>query len=442
MPNIIRIEAKQEAARLIRVAAYARVSSGKDAMIHSLAAQVSHYSRLIQSHNGWSYVGVYADEAITGTKDERPEFQRMLDDCRAGKIDLIITKAVSRFARNTITILSTVRELKEMCVDVYFEEQNIHSTSADGELMLTILASFAQEESRSVSENCKWTIRERFKNGEPPFFRCYGYKWVEGQLQVVPEEAAVVKRIFEDYLSGMGLPTIIRNLNEEGIPSRDGCHWSNVSLSYILRNERYIGDLLLQKEYVADHISKKKVRNNGELPQYYVTDAHEPIISRELFNAVQEEAERRREKYACKDGPTIGRVYPFTGRINCCTCGGRYRRKMANSGSKYAHPIWICNTFNQKGKAACASKQIPESILYDTLAELLGLPAFDDDVFEEVVDHIDVTGSNLLRISFTDGSTKDITWHDHSRKDSWTSDKKADAATAARKGHGKRWQEQ
>lgn len=435
MPKVTKIAPKVQAARLLRVAAYARVSCGKDAMLHSLSAQVSQYSRLIQSHSGWQYVGVYADEATTGTKDDRADFQRLLDDCRAGKIDMVITKSVSRFARNTVILLSTVRELKALGIDVYFEEQNIHSTSADGELMLTILASFAQEESLSVSENCKWSIREKFKKGEPSFFRCYGYRWVEGQLQVVPEEAAVVKRIFEDYLSGMGLPAICRDLDDAGIPSREGGKWTSFVVYYILRNERYIGDLLLQKEYVTDHISKKKVRNHGELPQYYVSDAHEPIISREVFEAVQEETERRRQKYAPKDGPTIGKVFPFTGKLNCCTCGGRYRRKMANCGSKYVHPIWICNTFNKNGKAACASKQIPESTLFDTVAGVLGLPEFDADIFDEVVDHIDVTGPNLIRVCFKDGSVKDAAWHDRSRKKSWTPEMRARAAEYARKGH-------
>lgn len=435
MPKVTKIAPKVQAARLLRVAAYARVSCGKDAMLHSLSAQVSQYSRLIQSHSGWQYVGVYADEATTGTKDDRADFQRLLDDCRAGKIDMVITKSVSRFARNTVILLSTVRELKALGIDIYFEEQNIHSISADGELMLTILASFAQEESLSVSENCKWSIREKFKNGEPSFFRCYGYKWVDGQLQIVPEEAAVVKRIFEAYLNGKGLPAICKELNEAGIPSRDGGKWATISLYYMLRNERYIGDLLLQKGYVFDHITKKKVKNNGELPQYYVTDAHEPVITREMFNEVQAELERRKEKYAAKTGPTIGRAYPFSSKLNCCTCGGRYRRKMANCGSKYVHPIWICDTFNQKGKAACSSKQIPEQALTETVAEVLGISEFDEDIFDEVVDHIDVTGPNLIRVCFKDGSVKDAAWHDRSRKKSWTPEMRARAAEYARKGH-------
>lgn len=441
MPRITKIAPRTEVARLLRVAAYARVSCGKDAMLHSLSAQVSYYSRMIQSHSGWQYVGVYADEAVTGTKEGREEFGRLLEDCRAGKIDMVITKSVSRFARNTVVLLSTVRELKALGIDVFFEEAGIHSLSSDGELMLTILASYAQEESRSVSDNCKWSIRHRFKQGEAPFLRCYGYKWVENQLQIVPEEAAVVRRIFDDYLSGMGLLSISKNLDAEGISSPNGGKWAFFTLYYILRNERYIGDLLLQKKFVTDHISKKEIRNRGELPQYYVTDAHDPIISRDTFEAAQEEIEQRKQKYASLDGPTIGRVFPFSGKLNCCICGKHYRRKIANNGSKYAHPIWICNTFNMKGKAACASKQIPESILLQATADALEIPEFDADVFDEAIDHIDVIGPNLLRFVFQDGSAREIAWKDHSRKNSWTPEMKAQAAEYGRKGNKIKWQE-
>jgi DNA invertase Pin-like site-specific DNA recombinase len=182
-----------------RVAGYGRVSSGKDAMLHSLSAQVSYYSKLIQSRADWAFSGVYADEATTGTKDNRAELQRLLADCRAGKIDMIITKSIARFARNTVTLLETVRELKLLNIDVYFEEQNIHSLSGDGELMLTILASYAQEESRSVSENCKWRIRRDFAQGRPSASRMLGYHLRDGKFYIIPEEAEIVRRIFADY---------------------------------------------------------------------------------------------------------------------------------------------------------------------------------------------------------------------------------------------------
>ena len=195
---VTRVKMMPKLPKLKRVAAYARVSSGKDAMLHSLSAQVSYYSTLIQSHNGWEYAGVYADEALTGTKESRENFQRLLTDCRSGKIDMVITKSISRFARNTVTLLTTVRELKALGVDVYFEEQNIHSADADGELMLSILASYAQEESLSASENQKWRVRQNFEQGKPWRGYMMGYRYDGERYVVVPEEAEVVRSIYAD----------------------------------------------------------------------------------------------------------------------------------------------------------------------------------------------------------------------------------------------------
>ena len=285
-----------------RVAAYARVSSGKDAMLQSLSAQVSYYSDLIQKHCGWEYMGVYADEAKTGTKDGRESFQALLTDCRAGKIDMVITKSISRFARNTVTLLETVRELKELGIDVWFEEQNIHSLSADGELMLTILASYAQEESLSVSENQKWRVRKNFEEGKPWDCTMLGYRANNGILEIVPEEAQTVKLIFKMYLDGFGTPAIANRLNEMFIPTRMNKSWCQATIGKMLRNEKYAGDLLLQKTFRADHLSKRTVVNNGELPQFFVSEAHEPIIDRATFDAVQTEIERRATTANVKQG--------------------------------------------------------------------------------------------------------------------------------------------
>ena len=197
-----------------RVAAYARVSSGKDAMLHSLSAQISYYNDLIQNHSGWQYAGVYADEALTGTKENRENFQRLLADCRSGKVDMVITKSISRFARNTVTLLETVRELKTMGVDVFFEEQNIHSLSADGELILTILASYAQEESLSASENQKWRVRHNFENGMPWNGTVLGYRYDHGTFVIEPEEADIIRFIFDTYTQGIGATTIAIMLNQ------------------------------------------------------------------------------------------------------------------------------------------------------------------------------------------------------------------------------------
>ena len=203
-----------------RVAAYARVSSGKDAMLQSLSAQVSYYSELIQRHCDWKYCGVYSDEAITGTKDEREGFQKLLTACRDGKIDMILTKSISRFARNTVTLLSTVRELKALGIDVFFEEQNLHSQSTDGELLLTILASYAQEESLSASENQKWRIKRNFEAGKPWDCTIFGYRVKNGVFEVVPEEAETVRLVFKWYLEGLGKQAIANRLGELGVPTR------------------------------------------------------------------------------------------------------------------------------------------------------------------------------------------------------------------------------
>lgn len=303
----------QQAPKLTKVAAYARVSSGKDAMLHSLSAQVSYYNDLIQHHPGWVFCGVYADEALTGTKADRENFVRLIQDCKAGKVGMVITKFISRFARNTVTLLETVRELKVYGVDVYFEEQNIHSISPDGELMLSILASYAQEESLSASENQKWRIKRNFENGMPWNGTLLGYRYENGKYIIVPEEAAVVKTIFTNYLDGMGITAIMKMLNEQGIPTRNGNAWGKSSVMRVLRNYAYTGNLLLQQTYRENHLTKLTRQNNGELPKYHIVDSHEPIISLEQFNAVQEEIQYRADKHT---HPGVSqKAYPFTGMV-------------------------------------------------------------------------------------------------------------------------------
>lgn len=358
---------KTDVARPKRVAAYARVFSGKDAMLHSLSAQVNYYSKLIQSHSGWEYVGIYADEALTGTKDNRENFQRLLADCRIGKVDLILTKSVSRFARNTLTLLETVRELKSLGVDVYFEEQNIHSATSDGELMLTILASYAQEESLSASENQKWRVRQQFQNGKPWRGFMMGYRYDGEKYVIVTEEAEVVRSIFRDYLEGKGITTIMKRLNEEGILTQQGCTWHQSAVSRILRNYAYTGNLLLQTKFRENHLTKRTLVNHGELPQYHAENTHEPIIDIGTYNLVQLEMEKRAEHFAKPQpsNPQAPQIYPFTGLITCAGCGKHYRRKVTKTG-----PVWICATYNTLGKQFCPSKAIPESTLMSVAAEI------------------------------------------------------------------------
>lgn len=264
-----------------RVAAYARVSSGKDAMLHSLSAQVSYCNDLIQNHGDWLYAGVYSDEAKTGTKDSRSGFQNLVADCRDGKIDMVITKSISRFARNTVTLLQTVREFKALGVDIYFEEQNIHTMSGDGELMMTILASYAQEESRSASENQKWRVKRNFEAGIPWDRTLLGYRMENDHYVIVPKEAEIVRRIYNEYLSSSGYNSIAKMLNDEGILSRFGGKWNQSAVSRVLSNYTYTGNLLLQKTFRENHISKRKIFNTGELPKYHAEDAHEAIINTE-----------------------------------------------------------------------------------------------------------------------------------------------------------------
>lgn len=407
---------KANAPQLKRVAAYARVSNGKDAMLHSLSAQVSYYNDLIQSHSGWQYVGVYADEALTGTKDNRENFQRLLADCRDGKVDMIITKSISRFARNTVTLLKTVRELKNMGVDVFFEEQNIHSLSADGELMLTILASYAQEECLSASENQKWRIRHNFENGMPWNGTMLGYRYEKGVLIIEPREAETVRRIYSEYLDGSGMEAIARRLNADGIPTRFGNTWGKASIKVVLQNYAYTGNLLLQKTWRVDHLTKRSAPNNGELPRYHVEGCHEEIIPLQSFNAVQKEMQRRAEKHTHLGARR--KEYPFSGKLICTNCGKHYRRKITATG-----PKWICSTFNSHGKAYCPSKQIPEDTLMATTEEVVG----SLDALDSKITTVRVENCNTLVFCLADGTETVKQWQDRSRRESWTPEMKEKA---------------
>lgn len=400
-----------------RVAAYARVSSGKDAMLHSLSAQISYYNSYIGKRGDWKFAGIYADEAITGTKEARPEFQRLLEDCRSKKIDMVITKSITRFARNTVTLLKAVRELKLLEIDVYFEKENIHSLSADGEFMLTILASYAQEESRSVSENLKWRIRKMFAQGRPNTGNMLGYRLIDGKLHVIPEEAEIVKTIFSDYLSGMGIYSIIKKLNTAGILTKNGSLWCEAALQKILRNEKYSGDMLLQKTFSLDHLSKKKMINHGELPMYQVIDSHEAIIDKETFAKVQSEIKLRAAKFHSKPQPN--KTYLFTGLISCGLCGKHYRRKQANAGTKYVKPVWICATLNTRGKKYCPSMQIPESILISKTAEVLGTSELNEELLKKSISEIQIPDHNRIVYIFKDGHSVEVTWENPSRRESW-----------------------
>ncbi len=403
-----------------RVAAYARVSSGKDAMLQSLSAQVSYYSEFIQKHRGWEYVGVYSDEALTGTKEIRPEFQRLLEDCRNDKIDMIITKSISRLARNTVTMLQTVRELKGLNVDVYFEKENIHSLSGDGELMLTILASFAQEESRSVSENCKWRIRKGFADGELVNLRfIYGYRIDKGKIEIDRPEAEIVRMIFKDYIDGTGCTKISKKLHEMGVKKLRCGTWNSERVVEIIKNEKYTGNALLQKKYVKDHLTKTLVWNKGNLSKYYAEGTHPAIIDIETFQRAQEIMNKNSERYYGKKGSG---KYHFTSKIVCGICGKKYRHK-----NRHGRASWNCSTYLKYGKVSCPSKQIPEDILIAIVTEVLGFKEFDEGTFKQKIKEIQVPERNLLVFVFHDGNTVKKKWRYRSRSESWSEEAKKKA---------------
>ena len=384
-----------------KVAAYARVSKDTERLMHSVSAQISYYSDLIQKNPGWEYAGVYADSGITGTSvSGRREFVRLLEDCEAGKIDIVLCKSISRFARNTVDLLNTVRRLRELGVEVRFEKENINSISGDGELMLSILASFAQEESRSISENVKWGIHKRFRNGEigaaNKHFLGYRYDDVKKQYVIIPEEAEVVRWMFQMYIDGLSLQAICDELNASGCRTVKGCLFQESSLAQLLKNEIYAGDLRRQKSYMDDPITKNKVKNHGELPQYYMRDCHEAILDRDTWERVLAEQERRTA--------LLNPTYPFTKKIVCGICGGTFTRKKSKvKGRIFYH--WICRSKKDPGKT-CTSRNYSESELERISAGILGDGSFDAEHFESQVKKMVVLEDGSIEFLLTGNETK------------------------------------
>ncbi|WP_317854595.1 recombinase family protein [Chakrabartyella piscis] len=351
--EIFQIDAtiKQETFKM-RVAGYARVSSDSKDQLNSFAVQVRYYTNLIEENLSWEMVDIYADEGISGVSTEkRDDFNRMINDCRDGKIDRIVTKSTSRFSRNTLDSIATVRELKAIGVTVYFEKEGIDTAKLSGENLLTLYSLFAQEESVSMSKNMKKGARMRMQKGTyTPSNAPFGYRMVNRQYEIYEPEAEIIRRIFAEYLMGSGFREICKNFNAEGIPSRtNNVVWRKGAISSIIKNERYVGDLLLQKSFNQDVIPYKNKINKGELPQYYVKDNHEPIVSRiqyELANILlNERATTVKLEYE---------EYPFSGKIVCGECGGNYRRKITNHKA-----YWVCR-LHDTDKKDCVSERIRE----------------------------------------------------------------------------------
>ena len=418
-----------------RVCAYARVSSDRDEAFHSLSTQISYYQKTIAEHGDWEYAGVFSDRGITGTKEERPGFQAMLEACREGKIDIVLAKSITRFARNTVVLLSTVRELRSLGIDIYFEEERIHTLSAQGELMISLLAARAQEESRSASENQKWRIQKCYEQGIPVTGNCLGYRMVDHQFLIDEEEEQIVLRIFSMYLSGMGISAIAKELTLEGAKNRFGqVKWSSNGIREIIRNEKYIGNLRLQKKYVSDHITKKQVKNRGEKPIFEVTDAHDAIIDQKVFADVQKEIEQR----ASRKKPNKGIKRPFSGMITCGKCNRGYSFKYRGAAKKYKKAIWSCNTTEKYGKHFCDAQAIPDEVITEKASEILGIGKLDERTLRERISKIIVPKHHTIVFVFNDGTEKATTWAYRSRRESWTPEMK----DKARKDALKRWGKQ
>lgn len=346
---------------LEKVAAYCRVSTDSKDQLNSYHTQIGYYTNAIAQHPGWELVDIYADEGITGTSlEKRDEFKRMLADCRAGKISHILVKSVSRFARNTLELIETTRELKDLGVVVVFEEQGIDTAQMLGEMQLTLLAMAAQEESTSISKNMRWSIQKRMENGT--FTGCtapYGYRLENGNLVIVPEEAAIVQRIFEMHLAGIGQNSIVQELNRDGITTREGTPWHISRVHYILSNEKYIGDSLMQKKFTSNPLTHERRRNYGELPQYYIHNSHQGIVGRDEFELIQSSFESHAPSRPQK-------VHTFVHRIQCPDCGRHYRH-ILSSGKSY----WSCpNQIN--GIKNCQVLRLPEKAIKIAFLNLVG----------------------------------------------------------------------
>ena len=356
-----------------RVAGYARVSTDSDEQFTSYEAQIDYYTQYIHRHPDWEFVNVYTDEGISGTSTKgREGFNRMIADALDGKIDLIITKSVSRFARNTVDSLTTVRKLKDAGVEVYFEKENIWTLDSKGELLITIMSSLAQEESRSISENVTWGHRKRFADGKLniPYSQFLGYrKGADGTPEIIPEEAELVRRIYRMFLDGKAVNFIANQLTKEGVPTPAKKKvWQNSTVESILTNEKYKGDAILQKTFTVDFLSKKKKINEGEVPQYYVQNSHPAIVSADTWNAVQIEFQRRKSSKGRRKS-----THPFNGKIICADCGTAFGAKVWHSTSKYRRTIWQCNA-KYSGDKKCSTPHLYtediEELFLDAVSQL------------------------------------------------------------------------
>ena len=394
-PTVIFIPAKPEAVRAskrqLRVAAYCRVSTDDEEQLTSYEAQKNYYTDKIMTNKEWTMAGIFADEGITGTSArKRPEFLRMIRQCKQGKIDIVLTKSISRFARNTVDCLNYVRALKELGIAVIFEKENMNTLEVDSEILITMLGAFAQSESESISANVRWGIRQAMKEGKATiqYKYLYGYrKGEDGRPAIIPEQAEVVRKIYDLFLSGTPVRGIQEYLNANSVPNINGePKWARSAIDSILTNEKYCGDVLLQKTYIDDCINKKVKKNTGQLPMYLVQNHHEGIISRETFDAAQAELARRSAgKSPSKKNSPTGRSrysskYALSDRLYCGECGTRYQRCTWRNRDGSKRVVWRCVSRVDYGSKYCHdSPTLDEEPLHRTILAAINSAVKDKD---------------------------------------------------------------
>ena len=412
--NTLSTRARTNPAKLLRVAAYCRVSTDSEDQLNSYKSQVAYYTELIKGNADWSLAGIYADEAITGTQvTKREDFQRLINDCMNGDIDMIVTKSISRFARNTLDTLKYVRMLKEKGIAVFFEEENINTLTMDGELLLVILSSVAQQEVENISANVKKGLKMKMQRGELVGFQgCLGYDYhpEDKTITVNEEEAEIVRYIFRRYIEGAGGSVIAQELQNLGYKTKRGSTtWAETTVIGIIKNEKYKGDILMGKTFTLDPISKRRLDNFGEEDQFYIRDHHEPIISEEVFEKAQEILRRRaKPRRLNSDGKRekFSRKYAFSCMLECGFCGGTLTRRSWHSGSQYNKVIWQCVTSTKKGKKFCPdSKGIAEETIEQAFVESYRLLCQNNkDVLDEFIARTEETlsennaGKQLVKI--------------------------------------------
>lgn len=396
MKQIKTIQAqKVTAIKRLKVAAYTRVSH--TSLLQSLSNQVSHYSQLIQANPEWDYVGVYSDSAISGrSQTHRRDFQQLLEDCRKGKIDLILTKSISRFGRNTVELLETVRELKRLGISVRFEKEKIDTLTAEGELLLTLLASMAQEESQSISQNIRWRVKKRFEEGKPYIPQdIFGYRWNGDEYVIEPHEASIVRQVFEWYMEGLSAPKIAKRLDDRGERTRLGNRFTKRVIYNMFDQEAYCGRLILQKTF-RDQFGSRSIPNDGQMAKYIVENAHEAIVTPEYFQLVNQEKKRRARRRVSKHDA----LAKLQGKVYCEHCGLDMFLTLETKFNQEKRVRYYCRTRDAKGVEACLGRTVTEEQLFQ---------AFGESINTEDIHHISFNSvTNEAKAIYRNGEEKHV----------------------------------